>query len=614
MSRGQPQYQPGEVVPGTVYRVHRVIGAGGMGTVYDVEDTSVGKRYVLKTLHANLADREDLAGRLLREARALARMHHPSIVEVFTAGTTSDQLRLPYFVMERLNGQSLRQVLNRRARIELDQAVDIGVDLLDALDHAHELGMIHRDVKPDNIFLHKGIDGMPVAKLLDFGIAKVLASSTQLTGGRFIGTFRYASPEQILGKEVTPQSDLYAAALTLFEMIAGRGPFDDFVGEIEIGKAHASVAAPRLSKFLPNVPRVLDDLIASALDKRPEARPKDAFTFASVLRDIKRAARGEAPPSEQVTARPVVTSAPTAVAPSIPTQSATASQAAITPPMGGPTSDRDTRLESPQAHNADTAAAPPSSMPSSQTNPYGPQVLDTRVAPQHTIRLGHAHTMQDGAPAPMTMVPTLSPQPPHVIDRAAETRASEPVASHVVPRGDTQPLAIVQPRVPRPSPDPLAPTQLPSVPPPADGGVSTFAAQTTDASAVRKGSTQAIVLGVIAFVVVIAIGIGAFVLFKRDPQTARPTQTPTPTLTLTPTPTPTLTPTPFSSVRVPVPVPAPESTQTPTPTLTLAPTATLAPTTGATARATASASPTTRTIAPAGSAKRDPLHVGSGLE
>src|SRR5678816_3802053 len=108
-----PDYQPGQAIPGTVYRVHHVLGAGGMGTVYDVEDTSVGKRYVLKTLHGDLADRADLAARLAREARALAKLQHPNIVEVYTSGTTQDSLRLPYYVMERLQGQSLHHVIRK---------------------------------------------------------------------------------------------------------------------------------------------------------------------------------------------------------------------------------------------------------------------------------------------------------------------------------------------------------------------------------------------------------------------------------------------------------------------------------------------------------------------
>ena len=261
------------------------------GTVYDVEDTTVGKRYVLKTLHGDLADRSDLGARLAREARALAKLQHPNIVEVYTSGTTQDALRLPYYVMERLQGGSLRAVLEKKGRLPVELALDIGIDLLDALDHAHEFGIIHRDVKPDNIFITRGRDGRSLAKLLDFGIIKLASgpgtSATMHTGGRFIGTFRYAPPEQILGRDVTPRSDLYAAGLVIYEMIAGRGPFDDFTGEMEIGKAHIDVAAPMLSRFA-TVALPVEQLVMSALEKNPALRPRDAFSFASVLRDFKK--------------------------------------------------------------------------------------------------------------------------------------------------------------------------------------------------------------------------------------------------------------------------------------------------------------------------------------
>src|SRR5690242_3951900 len=153
-------FQPGDLIPGTVYQVERLIGAGGMGTVYDVEDTTIGKRYVLKTLHPQLGAREDLARRMRDEARTLAKLNHPNIVEVITAGLTGDDLRLPFFVMERLNGQSLRVVLEKKGQLELPHAYHIAIDLLDALDHAHDKGVIHRDVKPDNIFLHRTSAGV----------------------------------------------------------------------------------------------------------------------------------------------------------------------------------------------------------------------------------------------------------------------------------------------------------------------------------------------------------------------------------------------------------------------------------------------------------------------
>jgi serine/threonine-protein kinase len=284
-------YPPGHRVPGTVYEVVRLIGAGGMGTVYDVEDTTIGKRYVLKTLHPQLGAREDLARRMQNEARTLARLNHPNIVDVITAGVTGDQLRLPYYVMERLNGQSLRVVLEKKGQLELPHAVHIGIDLLDALDHAHDKGVIHRDVKPDNIFLHRTSAGVTVTKLLDFGILSLLDATMHETGGRFLGTLRYAAPEQIRGELPTPKMDIYAAGLVLYEMIAGRGPFDEEGDTRAIGAAHLEKMPPPLARFAA-VPGDLEAVVMSALSKAPEARPRDAFAFAAMLRDFKRALSG----------------------------------------------------------------------------------------------------------------------------------------------------------------------------------------------------------------------------------------------------------------------------------------------------------------------------------
>ncbi|MDP9036858.1 MAG: serine/threonine protein kinase, partial [Myxococcota bacterium] len=281
-------YEPGEHIAGTVYQVARLIGAGGMGTVYDVEDTTIGKRYVLKTLHPRLGARDDLARRMQNEARTLARLNHPNVVDVITAGVTGDDVPLPYYVMERLNGQSLRVVLEKKGQLDLPHAYHIGIDLLDALDHAHDKGVIHRDVKPDNIFLHRTAAGVTVTKLLDFGIVSLLDGATRETAGRFLGTLRYAAPEQLRGERPTPQMDIYAAALVVYETLAGRGPFDEEQEPRRIAAAHLEKTPPPLSRFAA-VPPELDRLIAAALAKAPEARPRDAFSFAASLRNLKRA-------------------------------------------------------------------------------------------------------------------------------------------------------------------------------------------------------------------------------------------------------------------------------------------------------------------------------------
>ncbi len=287
MSRKR-DYQPGELVPGTIYKVERVIGAGGMGTVYDVEDTTIGKRYVLKTLHPELGARQDLARRMQNEARALARLQHPNIVEVFTAGVTGDDMKLPFYVMERLSGQSLRFVLQKKGNLDLAHAYHIAIDLLDALDHAHDKGIVHRDVKPDNIFLHRTATGVTVTKLLDFGIMSVLEGGRGETGGRFLGTLRYAAPEQLKGEKPSPKMDLYAAGLVLFEMLAGRGPFDDDEDPAKVAAAHIHREAPLLNRFV-DVPESLVAIVRATLAKDPERRPRDVFSLASQLRTLKKA-------------------------------------------------------------------------------------------------------------------------------------------------------------------------------------------------------------------------------------------------------------------------------------------------------------------------------------
>lgn len=301
------QYAPGQQLPGTVYRVVRHLATGGMGSVYDVEDVTVGKRYVLKTLHPQLVSRHDLAKRMEAEARTLAKLQHPNIVDVVTAGLTTDDKRMPFYVMERLNGQNLRVVIEKKGSLEITHCYRIAIDVLDALEQAHENSVIHRDVKPDNIFLHRNANGTTTTKLLDFGIMRLLDRKMSHTQGKFIGTLRYASPEQIYGGDLGPATDIYSLGVVLYEMICGRGPFDEIGDAFAIGAAHAQRPAPPVSQFAPSVPPELERLVMSALAKAPQERPRDCFSFAGELR---RMLRNEEAAPKSVTSVNVLSSGP----------------------------------------------------------------------------------------------------------------------------------------------------------------------------------------------------------------------------------------------------------------------------------------------------------------
>ena len=279
-----PHFEPGHVV-GSRFCVKAVVAFGGMGTVYEVEDTTVGRAYVLKTLHGELAGDGELRRQMRQEARVLGRIDHVNVVRVFTAGVTDDEAALPYIVMEKLEGASLRQILRAGVRVPVRAGVRAVIDLLHALDHVHELGVVHCDLKPENVFFHKDRYGV-TPKLLDFGVVRVLPRGE--ANAKLGGTMRYSSPEQIRGEGVGPRSDVYSMALVLYEMLAGVSPFHDATGQAAIARAQLERTPPSIA----GVPSGLMRLLLRALAKDPASRPRDAFAFARDLGDVERTLEG----------------------------------------------------------------------------------------------------------------------------------------------------------------------------------------------------------------------------------------------------------------------------------------------------------------------------------
>jgi serine/threonine-protein kinase len=415
------KYEPGEILPGTVYRVVRHLATGGMGSVYDVEDTTVEKRYVLKTLHPQLVSREDLARRMRDEARSLAKLQHPNIVDVITAGVTTDGM--PFYVMERLIGQNLRVVLEKKSVLEVTHAYRIAIDVADALEHAHENNIVHRDVKPENIFLHRNANGTTTTKLLDFGIVRLLDRKASHTHGKFIGTLRYASPEQIMGKPIGPATDIYALGCVLFEMLCGRGPFDDAGDQYAIGAAHASQPAPPLSRFVRVNPAV-EMLVASMLSKAPEQRPRDSFAVASELR---RMLREEEQRPRSVTEVGVLSAEP----PPTRVEGARSDTADAGPTVQGMIPPSGAASSAPST----PVIAPPTVREGAAVSPIAP-TLAAAGMPEGAG--AHVQVISPGHASVPPAAPAETPAPP-VVDRNAPTRVSAPVgATQRLAQNDTQ--------------------------------------------------------------------------------------------------------------------------------------------------------------------------------
>lgn len=291
MSLGTNQFKAGERVPGTVYRVEELIGSGGMGSVYRVEHVELGRKFVLKALHGHLSSRGDLVARLRNEWRALGKLEHPNIVQVTDAGQTS--AGLPFYVMENLRGQTLGKLLSERGRLPVKVSCEIISGVLAGLHAAHATGAVHRDIKPPNIFVEEG----GRAKLLDFGIAKLRdqAAKVVTAGGVSIGTPRYMAPEQAAGTVVDGRADIYATALVLYEMLAGRGPFQDIRDPNELVLAHISREPERVDFIASDIPPEIADVIQRWLSKAPASRPFSAEIAALELESVARSLSSDAP-------------------------------------------------------------------------------------------------------------------------------------------------------------------------------------------------------------------------------------------------------------------------------------------------------------------------------
>ena len=300
------EYRLGEV-PGTKWVVRGKLGEGGMGIVLDVVKANVIQG-AMKVLHPSIAMVPELASRFLEEVKVTAQLQHPNIVQVLDFDRLPDGT--PFMVMERLRGRTLRAALRetrQRGRVWAPAntyavAAQVCEGLMRA--HSHSVPIVHRDIKPENIYLHRAEGSLePVVKVMDFGLAAVVGQRD----GEHVGTPRYMAPEQLRGECVSPQTDQYAFALVIYEMLTGRWPWDVDVRDLRaMARMHLSVSPAPPGKFCAWLPKPVDATLLRALSKDPAGRHESIRELMFELRPLQWADRPAASSGETPTTYPTV--------------------------------------------------------------------------------------------------------------------------------------------------------------------------------------------------------------------------------------------------------------------------------------------------------------------
>jgi serine/threonine-protein kinase len=432
------------MVLGRRYQLTREIARGGMAAVWEAEDTALGRRVAIKLLHAQFANEPEFLERFRREARAAASLSHPNVVSVYDVSAESD---LPFLVLELVEGETLKDRIRHAAPLPDSEIRRVGAAVASTLDYAHRRGIIHRDVKPQNILL--GDDGRP--RLADFGIAQALVPSGLTRTGAVMGTVHYLAPELVRGKTATPASDVYSLGAVLYEMATGRLPFS---GETDLAVALAHVEETPVPPRTLNA-RVAPDLertILRALAKAPEQRFLSAADFARALQSV-----GAAPPAPPGPPRADAVTQRIPVAPTpAPVAAAPAAVAAYTRPAPA-VADR------PYARTR-VAAAP-------RRGGGGLVALLLTMAAVLVVLgagfFGLATLSREGVlPPEPTAAPTARPttaSKPAGVPTTAPT-AAPTAAPSATPEPTAAPPATPTPAPPSPTPAPPTPTRVPPTP------------------------------------------------------------------------------------------------------------------------------------------------------
>jgi serine/threonine-protein kinase len=422
-----------------------------MGTVYEALREELGNMVAIKLLHPNQVQKKDAVQRFHHEAKAAARIGHPNICEVYDVGTLDDGR--PYLVMDRLVGVTLAERIHNEGGLPFQDVIDTLTQVLSGLHAAHEKGIIHRDIKPENVFLTQRVGCPPVAKILDFGVSKVLASSPGAVGfsdvevtrtGVVLGTPYYLAPEQAKGdRNLDARVDLYACGVMLYEALTGRRPFR--AANYNALLIAILTSTPRPARDIrPDLPSEFTKIIEKAMDREPAARFQSALEFQAALQPY---SHGASPP--RPTSVPPARRAPSVFPPPAPRVAA--------PPPPPPPPPPESSLPEPRGSDDDLAAfvesASNDDLPAERAPSASPmQPAVPRTAPR---------------PAPSVAPPAGIARPPThpgALRPSAFPRATPPRPASVAPPAAQAPLARPPTPPPVPAEAPLVPAVRPSTP------------------------------------------------------------------------------------------------------------------------------------------------------
>jgi len=260
------------------YRILEKLGEGGMGEVYLAQDTKLNRRVALKFLPAQLASDEEFKERFKREAQAAAALNHPNIITIHEVAEYENR---PYIAMEYVEGESLKKLITKKD-LSINKVINMAMQICEGLSKAHQSGIVHRDVKPQNILIDK--DGR--VRILDFGLAKLKKDAMLTQPGSTVGTVAYMSPEQAQGMEVDQRSDIFSFGVVLYEMITSQLPFK---GEHDAAMIYSIIheTPEPLARYKANVPDELQRMVEKAMEKSPEMRYQHADDLGADLRKLK---------------------------------------------------------------------------------------------------------------------------------------------------------------------------------------------------------------------------------------------------------------------------------------------------------------------------------------